>query len=45
MAIYLDAKEELGEITKEENEGITKIVTAAYMNVTVGELNIIRKMF
>lgn len=43
--IYLDAKQEIGDITAEDNYEIFDLVRAAYVNVTVDELNKIRNMF
>ena len=45
MITYLDAKEELGDITEEDSDKIIDLATAVYANMTVGELDKIRNMF
>lgn len=45
VVIYLDAKEELGDISFRENNVILDRVSVAYANTTVGELDKIRNMF
>lgn len=45
MVTYLDAKVQLDYITEEDYDEIVTLVSAAYANVTVGELDKIRKMF
>lgn len=45
MMVYLDTKVDNNDITEEDSDEIVLVVTGAYANVTVGELDKIRAMF
>lgn len=45
MVTYLDAKEELGEITEAQSNKILDLISKECANMTYGELEKIRSMF
>lgn len=45
MTLFLDAEQEFGTITADDNNEIVDLVIAAYANVRVDELDKIRNMF